>query len=357
MSIVSGTVGAILSSKAQNRATQAQAQQAREYNQLLADQFAQSRGSTGHAILPEYLGGTEKEFATDSADVSRALKDYYGNPADVVARGAAVAGRYKPLLDEGTKAAYGIFSGDLERRRLANAEPTFQARTALADTTATGIYKGIRDRLNAISASNAGKGFVGSGSAAENLAFRTSIEGNQAAGAARATAELQNAQERQSIRDEILKLELQSPELAGALAAQAIRFETLPADVAGAISRGELSPLDYFRIGVGQPGRPEMAPWIQPNASIGQILANAGAEAGNTAGRYFLNRNLANQYGNNGGWRSGYPAAQQYGYGGGSAAGYPGYTPYNGYADTIDYGAGLGTAAGDAAFVGADLGY
>jgi len=202
LTVASGITGAVLSAKAQNRATQAQAQQAREYNQLLADQFAQSRGSTGHAILPEYFGGTEKEFATDSADISRALKDYYGNPADVVARGAAVAGRYKPLLDEGTKAAYGIFSGDLERRRLENAEPTFKARTALADTTATGIYKGIRDRLNAISASNASKGFVGSGSAAENLAFRTSIEGNQAAGAARATAELQNAQERQSIRGE-----------------------------------------------------------------------------------------------------------------------------------------------------------
>ncbi len=84
--------------------------------------------------------------------------------------------------------------------------------------------------------------------------------------------------------------------------------------MAAAIQRGEMSPLDWFKIGVGQPPQQTMAPWIQPNASLGQILAGAGAQAGNTAARYFLNRDLANRYGQqNPNYYQGYqPYQQQY---------------------------------------------
>jgi hypothetical protein len=296
MSIVSGSIAAVKGAKEQKRATEAQARQAEEYNALQRDLFHQTRGSEGSAFLPEYLKGVEGSAGTRAGDISSSLRDFYGTPDDIVRRGEAVAGTYKPLLDAGTKSIYGIFSGDLERRRLAAAEPVFKARSDLADTNRYGMVKGILDRLNAIRTANAAKGYVGTGSAAENLGFRASIEGNQGAAAATAGANLMNETDKRAIRDEILNLELRSPELAGSLAAQAIRFETLPAEVAGAIARGELSPLDWFKIGVAQPPGQAMAPWIQPNASLGQILAGAGADAGNTAGRYFMNRDLAQRY-------------------------------------------------------------
>ena len=356
LSIVSGTVGAVMSAAQQKKATDAQARQAEEYNKLQRELFHETRGSEGSAILPEYLKRLEASRSARAGDISSALGEFYGSPTDVVNRGAGVAATYKPLLDLGTKSIYGIFSGDQERRRLAAAEPVFAARTALADTTRSGMVKGILDRLNAIRTANAAKGFVGTGSAAENLGFRASIEGNQGAAAATAGANLQNETDRRAIRDEILNLELRSPELAGALAAQAIRFETLPAEVAGAIQRGEMSPLDWFKIGVGQAPEQTRAPWIQPNASLGQILAGAGAQAGNTAARYFLNRDLANRYGQN---TPQFQRAQDdfnYQYGGG---GYPSAADYYGSSggySAYDYG-GYGTGAGDAAFAGENLGY
>lgn len=362
--------GAYAQGEAAKDATAQRAAQAREYNAAQERLFHLTRGSEGSAFLPEYLRGAESAAGARAADTAAALRRYYGSAEDVARRGAAVADRYRPLLDEGSKAISGIFSGELERKRLESAEPTFAARTALADTTRSGIMRGVLQRLNAIRTANAAKGYVGDSSASQNLGFKAAIEGNQAAGSATAAAELQNAMERQAIRDEILNLQLRSPELAGALAAQAANFETLPGQIAGQISRSETSPLDYFRIGTAPPPSQTMAPWAQEQLSPWASVAAAGQGNLSAVGRLFANRDLARRYGAAGGGGGG-------GGGGGYYGGYPGdvgyynysggYQPYDQYYDSIDYGgdwgggggggAGLGTAAGDAAFAGEDLGY
>src|ERR1051325_8658640 len=233
--------GAYAQGEAAKDATRQRAEQAAAYDAAQERLFHLTRGSEGSAFLPEYLKGAESAAGSRATDTAAALRDYYGTPAEIAQRGADVAARYRPLLDQGSKAISGIFSGELERQRLASAAPTFAARTALADTTRAGMLKGILDRLNAIRTANAAKGYVGRASAPETLARRASIEGTKQAGAAMAAANLQNEQERQAIRDEILGLQLRSPELAGALAAQSANLELLPGQVAGQISRSETS--------------------------------------------------------------------------------------------------------------------
>src|ERR1051325_167303 len=321
----------------QERQERIRSQQAADYNKQQLELYHLSRGSGGSAILPEYLSAAERAAGSRAGATSGALRDYYGTPDQIVRRGADVVAAYKPLLDKGASSAYGLFSGAEEKTGSAAAKPVFAARTALAGTTRAGIMQGVLERLGALRAANAQKGFVGSGSAEQGLALRTQIGGTQAAGAAEAAAALQNEQDRQAIRNRILDLQLQSPELAGALAAQAANFEALPGQIAGQISRAELSPLDYFRIGVGPPAAQTMAPWVDARADAwGQLGSNLGANAGSLA-RYYANRDLADRY------------RRGYGGGGGAGAGggyYPNYedtsnagsTDTGSYSDFPDYG-------------------
>lgn len=331
-------------------ATEQRARQAQDANAAAERLFHLTRGSEGSAFLPEYLRASEAAAGKRATGYSTALSDYYGTPADVVRRGAATTAASMPILQGGTKALQGLFTGAEEEKRLAAAQPAFAARTALADTTRSGIMQGILQRLNAIRTANAAKGYIGSGSASENLALRASIEGNQAAGAASATATLQNEQERQAIRNRIMDLQLQSPELAGALAAQYANLQLLPGQVTGAIQRSELAPYDYFRIGVGNPPPQVIPPWAQEQLSPWASVAAAGQGNLSALGRYYANRQLARQYG-----RPGAEADFNYQYGEGGSpysgqedfnyqygeGGYPGYM-------APDYG-GYGTGAGNAA--------
>lgn len=296
MSVISGTIGAVLGAQAQSQATRAQAQQAQEQNQLLRDLFAQSRGSTGHAILPEYFGPEERRAGEYATSVFDATKDLYGTPADVAARGKAIADRYRPLLESGSRAVEGLYSGELLNKELAAASPVAAARLRQAGTVRQGLLSGIQQRLQAINAQRAGQGFTGSGSAADNAALRAQILGNQQAAGAQSAAELQNAEDERQIRQQILDLQLRSPEVAGALARQATGLETLPAELSGAITRSTLSPLDWFKINVGTPPQQTMAPWAQPNPGVWQILANQTGQLGQQVGSYYLNRDIANRY-------------------------------------------------------------
>jgi hypothetical protein len=322
-------VGAM--SDPQKDAIEAQARQAAEYNKMMRDLFHESRGSTGHAFYSESLGGAEREFGNEAVAQAKALRDFYGTPQDVLNLGTGVAGRYKPLLEAGTKSIYGIYSGDEERKRLAAAEPTFAARRNLAETTRYGALKGISDRLNAIKSMNLAKGYIGAGSGSERLGFQAEMEGNQQAAGARGAAELANAADAQTIRNQILDQQLRGSELAGALAGTDLRFQTLPADVVAAISAAQLGPLAPFRLGPGGTPQQTMAPWAQPVLSpLGGILGGVGANA-ESLGRYFANRDLANRYGGAGARQPGGYAGPGYGYYDYSGAG--GTTDYGGYSD------------------------
>ncbi len=312
----------------EQKAAKINAASAASYNQMLRDLYHESRGSTGHALLPEYLGGAEKEFGQGAVDTARALRDYYGTPQDVAARGAATAARYQPLLAAGTKSIYGIYSGDEEAKRLAAAQPVFGARTAAAETVASGTMQGIANRLNALRAQNAARGFVGAGAGSERLGLQASIEGAQQAGGARAAAAIANAADVQAIRNQILDLQLRSPELAGALASQDVRFQQLPAETVAAIQGAQMGVLSPFRIGTGAPPGQVMAPWATPEPGLAQILDSLGG-SGSSIARYFLQRDLANRYGGRGGGAPG--GEPTYGQ---AAASYPTQsTDYGGYSD------------------------
>ena len=337
-------------------ATAQRARQAAEANAAQERLFHLTRGSEGSAILPEYQRAGERAAGARAAATSGALRDYYGTPEQVVARGAAAAAKARPLLDQGAASVYGIFSGDEERKRLAAAEPAFAARRALAGTTRAGALQGINERLAALRAASAGRGFVGAGSGSERLGFQAQIAGNQAGAGAESAAALQNEMETQAIRNRILDLQMQSPELAGALAAQYGNLELLPGQVAGSINRSETDPYNFFRIGVGAPPPQVMAPWATENISPWASVAAAGQGNLSALGRYYANRNLARQYA-----RPGAEADFNYQYGEGGSP-YSAQEDFNyqygeggGYM-APDYG-GYGTGAGDAAFAGEDLGY
>lgn len=285
----------------QEKAARQQAQQASDYNALLERTFHEARGSTGHAILPEYFGQTEQQAGDYAGALSAAARAAFGSPTDVANLGKSIAAKYQPILDAGGASISGIYNGAEEAKRLAAAKPVFDARVAGAKGQKQGIMQALSDRLQAISAGNAAKGYVGAGSTAGNAALRTSIGANQAASAALSGANLANVSDVAGIKNRILDLQLQSPQLASALANEAVKLGLLPAEFVGGVSAATTSPFNFFKIGTGQPSRPELAPWAQPQARFVDMLAGGAGQDINTAARYLLNRNLADQYGGGGG--------------------------------------------------------
>lgn len=327
-------LGAFGANEGQNKAMRAQQQQADAYNALISKMFSESRGSTGHAILPEYFGDTERQAADYAGSLSAAARGAFGSPTDVATIGKSIAARYQPILDAGGASISGIYTGAEQDKRLAAAQPVFEARVAGAKGQKQGIMQALSDRLQAITAGNAAKGYVGAGSTAGNAALRTSIGANQAAAAAMSGANLANVSDVAGIKNRILDLQLQSPQLASALANEAVKLNLLPAEFVGGVSAATTSPFNFFKIGAGTPPRPEMAPWAQPQANFASIFGNAGGAAESMAARYFLNRDLANRYGSSSGSPyepyPGYLGEGQWTDVGGATAG---ATDFGGYSD------------------------
>lgn len=289
MSIVSGSLGAVFSAQEQRRATRTNADIARRAQELQEKLFHESRGSTGHAILPEYFGDEERRLGEYAGDISRASREVWGTPMEAAARGKRLADRYRPLLEEGTKAIEGIYSGDLERERLANLAPLAETRLSAAKSRRQSISQALADHRARLAAINAEKGYSGTGSASEQLALRTSLGAGQEAADVETAARLQTAEDERAIKDYITELQLKSPEVATALMREAMALDMTPAEYLRLAASSAYVPYDFFRVPVGQQPPIIPPPYQQPNVGVGQILSAAGQQAGQAALNWYLN--------------------------------------------------------------------
>lgn len=306
-SIVSGSLGAAFGAKSQREANRTNRQNTLDQNAIQRELYYDSRGRGGHAILPEYFGDAERRFADDAVGIYDAANAYYGTAAERFARGDTIASRYRPIFDAGTQLLADTYSGDLSTRLQNEYAPVAAATTALAKTKKQGVLQGLQERLQAIGAANAQKGFVGSGSAAQNAALRSTIGANQEAAGALAGADLQNAASLKAIRDYVLQQQfgqlMAAPQRASADAALA----NMPAEFVNSTYAQQMAPLNFFRIGVGSGPEQYRQPFVDPNVSGGQIAASAIGQAGNAALDYWLKQKQASQYASMFGGGSGIP--------------------------------------------------
>lgn len=292
MSIVSGTLSAMYNRQSAKEANATNMRNAKNTRDLALRMFQESRGSTGSAVLPTYAGDFEKQLFQGAQGAYQADQLAQGTPAQQLARYQAEVDQFQPAFQRGNEFIDDIYSGELQRQQLAEAQPVLEARTALAKTQKQGILYDISARLGALDAANARKGYIGSGSGFQNAQLRSTVPLYQQAAGVGAAANLQNAQQIQAINEANRQLQLSSLSLPALRAQQAVSLRQLPFQSAVQNQLIGQKPFGMFNIGTAA-FRPEQLPTVQPipsNAAIG--LTGLGA-LGQQVGNYYAQQQQA----------------------------------------------------------------
>jgi len=292
MSIVSGTVGAILGSDAQNKATASARKSAKEANATNLRMFQESRGSTGSAVLPLYLqsknGGLfENQLGQDLVDSYDAM---HQDPNEALANYRGITNRLQPAEAGAIDTANSIFNGGVEKQLEDNFQPVAKARVA---TTRQGAIDALNKTLDQIDATRATQGFSGDSLANQLLKFKAQRQ----AGTDIGNATVQNLQDERDIKDNALNLKLSNLNLPGQMAQNDANFMNLPDDAYLDNLMKQQQPLQFLRIGTAQ------APLVQPlnysaTPSAAQLALQGVSAAGNSALNYWLQNRQAQNYTN-----------------------------------------------------------
>lgn len=295
MSVISGTLGGLWGSKTQRDTAAKNLQAAQETNALNYRMFNEGRGSTGHAFLPTYFGDREQGIANDALsfyDQSRALQ---GSPSEQFARYGSILDQYKPMQDAARGAVGDVFNGNLTNARLGYLDPVLQARTAAAQNNKSAIFQGLRERINALQASNAQKGYSGTGSFEQNRLLGSTIGARQSAANVMDAANLANAQDTRGVYDQGADLRLKMLDVPYQQAQQALNMDMLPLNQVQANFSRSLQPFEFFRMSP-QGFRADPLPQTPYTPSAAQIALTGMGAANQQVGNYFAQQGLANQY-------------------------------------------------------------
>lgn len=288
MSIVSGTVGAVLSSDAQNNATKTNAANVVNTNAQNYNMFLQSRGSNGNAVLPTYMkgpnGGSFEQRMGNN--LSNAWMQQFQLPGTAMADYRNVMAPYQPMMDGARTAAAGIFDGDYTKQRLQNFAPVAAGNVSFSRQAA---MDALNKSLANIEGSQAQQGFAGGGSGTNRLKFQA----QQQAANTVAGARLSNLSTEQGIRDAGLNLQLANLSLPNQMAESALHTYTLPQTTYNNQLQAAEAPLNFLRLGVGQPFNYQQMPYVYPNASAGQLAAMGASQGGNALLNYYLKNQQA----------------------------------------------------------------
>lgn len=326
MGDIGGIVGGILGSSAQKDASAKNLQAARETNAQNYQMFLQGRGSQGNALLPMYFGNQEQNLSNDAGSFYNASKALLGSPSKQLQDYTQTVNGYMPMQDASRGTLGDVFNGNMTNTRLGYLQPVNAARTNLAQGQQQGIFQGLQQRINALNAQNAQKGFSGTGSFAQNRLLGATIGARQDAANALGQANLANAQDTRGVQDQGMNLRLQMMNQPYQLATQALNLQMQPMNQVQQNFTRSLAPFDFFRM---SPGAFQNAPLPQVNAipGLGQILATGLGNGAQQVGNYFAQKQLGNQYqqmmngygyGGGAGYDVGYGTS---GWGGGAAAG------------------------------------
>lgn len=299
---LAGSIGSgIMGSRSARKAQERQLQMDREILEFNKRMFDESRGfGTGDRAGFSMLGGQFRDPYTGQGFESTLAGDimsaYRQAPSvnELMESGQATQEQLRPAFDAGTQRIGDIFSGDLTDERLGFAQPVMDARTRMAEAEQGGIRQALQEYLTNQTAQRARQGFAGGGTFDANRAIAGLAGANQSAARSRIGAELENALMEQGIRDQGVNLQLGSLDLPINRVQQAAAFETSPAEGIAQFQTRQQQPLGFFRT-QPQSFQAPQARQISSIPSTGQHVASAVGQLGQTAGNYFMYRDLQNR--------------------------------------------------------------
>ncbi len=266
----------------------------RDAQQYAADknyqQFQESRGSGGSAVLPLYLKTSSGRLFEDTLgkDAIAAYEASRKDPATALADNQARVNAFLPSISGTRSTTNDIFNGGVERQMLDNLAPVAAARVKFKRGAA---IDALNKTLGEINAMQTGRGYGGDSMGSAMLRFNA----RKAAGDAVADANLQNAVDERTVRDSALNLKLNSLNLPYAVAKQDMGLFNLPTDTYVEQLLQQQQPFKFFYIGPGN------APQVQPltytaTPGAGQLALQGISQAGGTALNYYLQQQQQQQY-------------------------------------------------------------
>lgn len=246
--------------------------------------FRESRGSTGSAVLPEYLKAAEGELAGSAADVARAMFGYGGGPTARLAASERTLSRYNPAIEAGDGLVFDLASGKVAENRRAGLAPVLAARTKLAKTRAAQINESLDETLAGLRAARTASGFRGMSTFDTNRALAATTNARARAAGELGAAELENALAMQSLDDGSLQMMLGALDLPFARGQQQMAFRDIPLRSVSDGYGAALAPLSFFRMGAANP------PYVgaNPGPSNGALAGAAISGLGSNLGQYFM---------------------------------------------------------------------
>jgi hypothetical protein len=153
--------------------------------------------------------------------------------------------------------------------------------------------EGLAKTLNTTNANQATKGFVGDSLGANRLR----LEANTQMGDRIAATNVQNAGDLRTIQDQDLAQKIASVGLPAQVAANNMAMLRMPGDNFFQQQSAAQGPLNFFRVGTGQPYQYQNLPQVQPIPGAGQLALQGIGQLAGAGANYNMNMNLANKWG------------------------------------------------------------
>lgn len=291
-----GIGGSIYSGIQQSRAARdANNQNARnvaETNRMNLQMHRESRGSEGFARLPYF--GVDRQGNPVEPQLFQDAYGVYQSTADFSSPQALA--EYQALVNQGQQAQAGatqtvndLFGGQRADRMVGNQQPVYDARMGLATLLKNSKMEALKKKLNDIKAWSAKKGFSGTGSGQQKMAYEATRDANASGAIDIGQARLANVSDEAGIRNRDEDLKLSNLQLPYAIAQQGLNMKSLPLNSVINNHNSRLGSLGFFNIGTSQ-FQYQPLPQVQPVANTGQIVGQGIAAAGNMGMQYGLNQ-------------------------------------------------------------------
>ena len=289
---VAGIASGVMAAEAQRKASNTNRDMQRETNELNYKQWQESRGKEGSALFPMYApAGMEKKGLEDAFEYYNAMG--ITPPAEMMAKYQAIVDSEQKNIAAGDKLISDIFSGNMEREALAQNAPVEAARLAMAETGREGIEAARGAQEAALSAEEAAKGYIGTGSFAQNRRLASTIPFFQQAAGQVAGANLANAAEVAKIQEAQRQTRIGAINMPLQRAAGKVSLAQLPASALSGYAGIRQAPLNFWKMAYSPP--PTNTAYQMPvvESPVGAALGGLASGLGGVAGAVQTDRTNA----------------------------------------------------------------
>jgi hypothetical protein len=280
-SVAAGVGGAYMASQSTNSAANRASNSQKNANQTNYQEFLQSRGSQGNALLPMYMGGFENQLGQNL------IGNYQMSQPDMASILASTGG-FGQGQSGANSLANSLFNGGYTQKLEDYFKPVASANVAY---TRQAAQQAFNNTMQNIRATQAAKGYSGDSYGNRQLQYGAQ---NTAQGQI-AGANLANLQQTQQIQNLGLNTALQNINMPYQMQQNSGNAALLPQQLYNNAILNSLQPLSFLKMNQAQPPMMQPLPVMGPNAGPAQLALQGVSGLGSTYMNYTMGQQQQQQ--------------------------------------------------------------